>query len=128
MNGGWPTIKEDLRICGMSHECDVVCGSLFDVVSNGYKLDIDPYTDTNNIFFNYNLNVFDNILVAMATIFQVSTLEGWTSVMYQAMDSTQFYVGAIFFVICACVTAYFIYNLAVAVMLDNFEALHEEDT
>lgn len=48
--------------------------------------------------------------------------------MYEAMDSTEYYVGAIFFIICACVTAYFIYNLAVAVMLENFEALHEEDT
>ena len=64
----------------------------------------------------------------MATIFQVSTLEGWTSIMYNAMDSTEYYIGALFFVMCAVITAYFIFNLAVAVMLDNFETLHEEDT
>lgn len=112
----------------MSHSCDVVCGSLYDAVGNGYNITVPLDSDTNNYDFNYNINIFDNILVSMATIFQVSTLEGWTSIMYEAMDSTEYYVGAIFFIICACVTAYFIYNLAVAVMLENFEALHEEDT
>jgi voltage-dependent calcium channel len=128
VNGEWPLILEDNRICGVRHTCDVVCGSLYEAVSSGFIIHGDPSTDTNNLNFSFNINVFDNILLSMATIFQVSTLEGWTNVMYQAMDSTNYYVGSFFFVICACVTAYFIYNLAVAVMLENFEALHEEDT
>lgn len=43
---------------------------------------------------NYGITTFDNIAVAMITVFQCITMEGWTQIMYWVWDTT--------FISCIC--------------------------
>ena len=83
---------------------------------------------------NYPMN-FDNIGKAMQTLFEMSTTEGWTAVMYQGVDAVDVDKGPIeyynegvtgFFLAFMVVGSFFILNLFVGIVLDNFAKLREE--
>lgn len=74
-------------------------------------------------------NNYDNIFVSMMTFFEISTLEMWPGMMYNAIDSTSLdlvpvkenkpfismvYIIYIFF------TTFFIMNLFISVIVDKF--------
>ena len=80
---------------------------------------------------------FDNIGEAMLTLFEMSTTEGWTAVMYDGVDAVD--VGkapkrdhnelmTLFFVGFMIVGSFFIINLFIGIILDNFSALSREQT
>eukprot|EP00746_Dinoflagellata_sp_MGD_P168034 gnl/MRDRNA2_/MRDRNA2_99120_c0_seq1.p1 gnl/MRDRNA2_/MRDRNA2_99120_c0~~gnl/MRDRNA2_/MRDRNA2_99120_c0_seq1.p1 ORF type:complete len:1018 (-),score=164.15 gnl/MRDRNA2_/MRDRNA2_99120_c0_seq1:46-2886(-) len=78
---------------------------------------------------------FDGIFPAMLTLFEISTTEGWVDVMYQATDARGPYkkpirdtqpVWAFFFVIFILVGSFFILNLCVGVILDNFNKIKDD--
>lgn len=78
---------------------------------------------------------FDNILTAMLTLFEISTTEGWVDVMYQATDARGPYkepvrdsqeIWALFFVVFILVGSFFILNLCVGVILDNFNKIKDD--
>ena len=75
------------------------------------------YTSDSNP--NYNITSFDWIGVAMLTIFQCITLEGWSFIMYDAMDATN-YLAVIFFFTLIVIGAFFVINLALAVVSNKF--------
>ena len=58
---------------------------------------------------------FDNILYSMLNIFQIITLEGWTSMMYMVRDAENSTVFDIFFLMCVLFGSYFVLNLMIAV-------------
>eukprot|EP00760_Papus_ankaliazontas_P035339 PhM_4_TR7750/c0_g1_i1/m.105600/K04833/SCN1A; voltage-gated sodium channel type I alpha len=70
---------------------------------------------------------FDHIGWAFLTIFECITLEGWTSTMYKVMD-TWGQLGAIYFIVLVIFGAYFVLNLALAVLNENFSSLGYTDT
>ena len=49
--------------------------------------------------FNYGITNFDAIGQSYLTIFQCTTLEGWSKVMMMIQDGYNLYTGAIFFII-----------------------------
>lgn len=68
---------------------------------------------------NFGVTSFDNILSAWLTVFQCITLEGWTSVMYDAMDGTSGW-AALYFVLLIFFGGFFLLNLALGVMTEVY--------
>lgn len=69
-------------------------------------------------------------MVALVTLFEISTTEAWTSVTYAAVDSTEEDMQPIrdnalvrvwFFILFMMVGAYLVVNLFVGVVVDNFK-------
>ena len=84
---------------------------------------------------NYNNNSFDNFFIAMLTLFEVASLEMWPSVMYSTNDVTK--VGfaperngaegnSMFFVLFISVMTFFVMELFVTVIIDNFNEIKAE--
>lgn len=78
---------------------------------------------------------FDNILNGMALLFEISTTEGWTDVMYAAIDQRGIGMQpirnhnpawAVFFIIFLIFGAFFVLELFVGVTIDNFKKIREE--
>lgn len=78
---------------------------------------------------------FDNVAASMLTLFEVSTLEMWPDYMYRAIDSRgeglagkrdSRPAAAIFFMVFIFCTTFFIMNLFVGVVIDNFNICQEE--
>ncbi|GLI71626.1 hypothetical protein VaNZ11_016896 [Volvox africanus] len=85
-----------------------------------------PYGNPYDGFVGY-----DNILWSWLTIFQHITLSGWTDVMYMVMDAVNYWVW-IFYVGLIIFGAFFMVNLALAVLSvnfssDNLKQLEEEE-
>jgi hypothetical protein len=78
---------------------------------------------------------FDNIPSAMLTLFEISTTEGWVDVMYAGVDATGAYrrpkvnneeLWALFFVAFIFVGSFFILQLCIGVIVDNFNKIKED--
>ncbi len=79
---------------------------------------------------------FDNILIAVLTLFEMSGLEMWPDVMYHGMDAYKEDEAprrdasagtAIFFILWIFVGALFINNLVVGVVIDNFNQIKDQE-
>eukprot|EP00746_Dinoflagellata_sp_MGD_P164295 gnl/MRDRNA2_/MRDRNA2_92848_c0_seq1.p1 gnl/MRDRNA2_/MRDRNA2_92848_c0~~gnl/MRDRNA2_/MRDRNA2_92848_c0_seq1.p1 ORF type:complete len:1567 (+),score=269.87 gnl/MRDRNA2_/MRDRNA2_92848_c0_seq1:537-4703(+) len=77
---------------------------------------------------------FDNILTGMLTLFEISTTEGWIDVMYGGVDAVGPYMRpkvnhqelwALFFVAFIFVGSFFILQLCIGVIVDNFNKIKE---
>ena len=132
----WKPVVGDFRICGSFHECEIACGSLYETELNDYDKngkmlatkkkwpldasipkDRDSVTSVNN----FGITKFDSIGDAYLTIFQCTTLEGWTQIKGMISDGYNIVVAEVFFVLCVLICNYFLLNLTVAVMLDKFK-------
>lgn len=79
---------------------------------------------------------FDNIYNSLLTLFEMSTTEGWTTVMYAAVDSTgkdtqrvRDYspVVALYFLVLMVFLSFFILNLFVGIILDTFSEMQRKN-
>jgi len=75
---------------------------------------------------------FDNVLFGISTLFEISTTEGWTEVMYAAIDQRGIGmqplknsnpIWALFFVCFLVFGAFFVLELFVGVTIDNFNKI-----
>jgi hypothetical protein len=75
---------------------------------------------------------FDNVLFGISTLFEISTTEGWTEVMYAAIDQRGIGmqpiknsnpIWALFFVCFLIFGAFFVMELFVGVTIDNFNKI-----
>eukprot|EP00392_Amoebophrya_sp_AT5.2_P011699 g11784.t1 len=78
---------------------------------------------------------FDNLPNAMMTLLEIATTESWVDVMYSGVDSTAPYfepkrdreqLWSIFFVLFIFFGSFFILNLAVGVIIENFSKIKRE--
>jgi hypothetical protein len=78
---------------------------------------------------------FDSVGAAVLTLFEISTTEGWVDVMYTAVDATDPMWSAIrdiawwwsgFFVLFIIVANFFLLNLCVGVIVDNYGRMKSE--
>lgn len=136
-NGDWLVVEGDDRICGAFHQCEIACGSLYELllpddvgVLTEYFVDpsIPKDRDSRSKGFNFGITNFDSIFPSFLTIFQCTTLEGWADIMALIQDGYNMYTSAIFFIICVVICNYFLINLTVAVMLDKFKNLNQANT
>ncbi|KAG7390915.1 hypothetical protein PHYPSEUDO_006399 [Phytophthora pseudosyringae] len=124
----WPVDDDDLFLCTAAgqpgnHDCNIgkFCGSDFDAFGNPRfrhhkAMDYALYRPS----LNWGLTTFDNIGRAFFTIFQSITQEGWTTIMYMVMDSSQPTIGAVFFVVLIIFASFFVMNLTLAVISEEF--------
>ena len=68
---------------------------------------------------------FDNLAWAMLTIFQMITLEQWTTVMYLLMDSNIWWMGMLFCVILVLIGSFFLLNVILAVLADALNMVEQ---
>jgi hypothetical protein len=75
---------------------------------------------------NFGANGFDNILQAMATVFQTITTEGWVDTLYDLSDGSNRYWAIAFQYLTVVLGAFLIVNLFLAVLTDGFDAAEQE--
>jgi hypothetical protein len=94
-------------------------------------LDAAVCIERGGLWQNFNQN-FDDVGASMLTLFEISTTEGWVDTMYAGTDGVAPHVTpyrdynplwAWFFVAFIFVGSFFILNLCVGVIVDNFESL-----
>ena len=61
----------------------------------------------------------------MLTIFQMITLEGWTTIMYNLMDSNIWWMAIIFCVLLIVIGSFFLLNVILAVLADALNMVKE---
>lgn len=66
---------------------------------------------------------FDNLAHALFTVYQSASQEGWSHVMYQAMDSLDFFRSAIYFVMLIFFLAWLVKNVFIAVITETFNEI-----
>ena len=92
----WPKLEDkddpDLyqRLCSMEgsggmYHCPkgYTCGS-----PGQFKLSLESDGVPDSALIMYGIITFDNIIAGMITIFQVITLEGWSTLMYNFSDAS----------------------------------------
>ncbi|KAG2489238.1 hypothetical protein HYH03_012259 [Edaphochlamys debaryana] len=70
---------------------------------------------------------FDNIFWGLYTVFQLLTQENWNNVMYDGMRSTTPWAG-VYFVVTMLAGTYLVFNLFIAILLDNFSGTFADGT
>lgn len=141
VNGDWPLVEGDTRLCGSFHQCkaNTYCGSLYETFlpnEKGVKVqyELSPKVKANlnrdSVIkeLNYGITSFDTIGSSYLTVFQCTTLEGWSDIMEMIQDSYSIVTSSLFFLTLVIVCSYFLLNLTVAVMLDNFKRLNKDQT
>jgi voltage-gated sodium channel len=83
------------------------------------------YAAMGSMFFSQiNPVLWDNITIAMLTLFRVATFEDWTDVMYETMAvyplSWAFYLSFIFIV------AFVFLNMMIGIVLETLQREHEQ--
>jgi len=73
-------------------------------------------------FSNLESGLWDNISVSLLTLFRVLTFEDWTDVMYEAMEVYPY--AWIYFVSFIIINAFVIFNLLIAVIVDEMSRLN----
>ena len=122
------------------------CGSNFDAYGNRRFTNKDMYGNSNptgkdfyrngkyiyndrDLFIpdlNYGYTNFDSFGMAIITIFQAITEEGWTHILYINMDSYGRNTAIIYFVLLILTGCFFVLQLLLAVLEDNFNSAKEQ--
>ena len=83
------------------------------------------YGAVGSMFFNHiNPGLWDNISVAMITMFRVVTFDNWSEVMYEVMDVYPF--AWIYFLSFIFLNAFVFLNMMIGVVIDVFSQEHEK--
>jgi hypothetical protein len=124
---GSATCKECREQCQAACSCSEFC--------DAYIYDAASCVEQGGHWFPTLNQDFNNIATAMLTLFEISTTEGWVDVMYSACDARGPYMQpvrdvqelwSLFFVFFILVGSFFILQLCVGVIIDNFSQIKEE--
>ena len=80
-------------------------------------MSIDNVIDMQQI--DYGLTNFDHLGWAMLTIFQMMTVEGWTKIMYNLMDSNIQWMSVLFSISLVLITSFFALNILLAILAEQ---------
>ena len=112
--------KDPNRLCDKGYYCN----SRYVAYDAGYPLDPNTLNlDTEIYPLNYGITNFDNFFLALLTIFQCITMEGWTKIMNIYEDASNSIFVNIYFISCVVICSFFLLNLTIAVMLMKYEEL-----
>ncbi|XP_072181814.1 voltage-dependent L-type calcium channel subunit alpha-1D-like [Diadema setosum] len=75
---------------------------------------------------NNGITTFDNIGLAMLTVFQCITMEGWTDIMYDINDAAGMAWPFIYFVSLIIIGSFFVLNLVLGVLSGEFSKEREK--
>jgi len=80
---------------------------------------------SSNAAINYGITTFDNLGTSILTIFQVITLEGWVSIMYNLQDAVSTWGAALYFVALVMIGSFFLLNMILAVIMNEFQKVDD---
>ena len=82
-----------------------------------------------DISIQYNVSAFDNILNSILAVFQIITMDSWTLIMYNLVDGSGKlnFLPIIFGLILVIFGSYFTLNLLLAVIMQAFVKLQEQE-
>ena len=91
------------------------------ICGNPTMVDISASTDhiENMVYIDYGFTNFNNLFNALTTIFQVITLEGWSTIMYNLMDTERDWIVCTYFISLVVIGAFFLLNLITAILSDS---------
>ena len=124
-DGTWPFDEDIPFLCSKeaqgNYHCpaDRYCHSPLD---GDLEMTIDDVK--NQEMIDYGITVFDNLGIGLITVFQMITLEGWTKIMYNLMDSNISWMAVLFSVCLVVIGSFFLLNVILAVLA---EALNDAD-
>jgi len=116
----WP-MSDDPRVCSMDslgvHQCalDQWCGNPLD-----FGISLKDENVEFNALINYDITTFKNIGQSLLTVFQIITMDGWTSIMYNMMDGSFYGLASFYFCILIVFGSFFLVNLILAVIMESF--------
>jgi hypothetical protein len=149
----WPVAQGSLgdgdRLCGgryMCHDTEYQrCGSIYtEDPDAGFRPSFDGSDDMRGYpwcldegviyageyakidAYNFRITHFDHLPAALLVIFQCTTLEGWTDIMYMIEDSYSPWFADFYFSVLIFVTSFFLLNVALAVIWEAFSELSEQ--
>ena len=95
---------------------------------NPTMVDISASTDhiENMVYIDYGFTNFNNLFNALTTIFQVITLEGWSTIMYNLMDTERDWIVCTYFISLVVIGAFFLLNLITAILSDSLVTFESE--
>lgn len=99
------------------------CGNPFDYAYLGGSF--EEYSD--DTFINYGVLTFDNIGKSLLSIFQILTNDNWALTMYNLMYSDLPLIAPIFLCIVVIFGSFFIMNIILAVLLDAFIRVQQDE-
>lgn len=124
----WPVDESDTDTCAAAgqegnHQCSATttCGSSYDSFGNRRFTSDRATASLYVVALNWGYTNFDDIGSAFFTIFQTITQEGWTLIMYMVMDSSAPLIGALFFIMLIIFASFFVMNLTLAVITEEFD-------
>ena len=127
MNGLWPYDDSIDSLCSFPDSSGKIkCPAGLwckEPLNGGLSNKIDEPDDQPLI--DYGLSNFDNLPAAILTIFTMITLEGWTKIMYNMMDSSNPGASIVFCVSLIVVGAFFLLNVILAVLADALDKVDE---
>ena len=104
---------------------DRFCGSNFDAFGNPRFTDARALKSaTWSYDRNWGLTSFDNFPDAVLAMCQIITLEGWSHLMYTVQHTVGAFSTALIFVLLIIIGAFFMLNLMLAVLWDNYDRTH----
>lgn len=104
------------------------CGSNMDAFGNDrFMSERFVESATGIAELNFGFTTFDNVMIAFVTILQSITLEGWVLVMYQLQDSFNPLAGGFFMVGLVIFAGYFLLNLVLAVLWQQYSESQRAD-
>lgn len=131
VDGEWELLPDYYQLCGSNNQCPSgsFCGSRFVEFEKGTRFnDPDLWVDTNIEELNYGINNFDNIGSAFITIFQCTTLDGWSNIMQFHDDIFSSVFVSVYFVMVIVICDFFVLNMTIALMLLKYETVQEDIT
>lgn len=119
VNGTWISNPNITRLCGEEFHCPVnlYCGSNYDY-PDIIKSELSQ--DVRHIDFNFGLTNFDTFPNALFSVFIINH-GSWTNLLTNLADSKTMVLAVIYCTVNYLVCNIFVFQIAVAVMLDNFE-------
>ena len=98
------------------------------ICGNPTMVDISASTDhiENMVYIDYGFTNFNNLFNALTTIFQVITLEGWSTIMYNLMDTERDWIVCTYFISLVVIGAFFLLNLITAILSDSLVTFESE--
>ena len=139
----------DEQLCGLKTSNEVTCDTITTTCKPVFQTRIcepvyygtpgtrDPVTGTSKRMCrrapqsekpNYGFSNFDNILYGALTVFTSITLEGWVDVLYNLQDSFGHgYIVVPYFIFLILFGSYFLVNLALAVIWQEYDSTSKEE-
>jgi len=123
-NGVWQTDTSIVKICGSGYKCpvDLYCGSSYEFSDFIH----DPSEDIFMKEFNWGLSNFDNIFEAFFTVFMIIN-GNWFNLVQMMSDAERNVIAILFCFFTYIVCKFFILQLAVAVMLENYTKIKKKE-